>query len=152
MISVSVEPLAGFLEELKPILARHTAEVDDYLRGNGTMLNPEYDEYLELDAAGVIQCVVARDNKQKIAGYVLYIIADHNHYKGVKFGTCDMIYVSPFHRKTGVAIDMITFAEYNFGCDYMTLADKVGHEFPGLIKAVGYTPLETTYIRKIDHE
>lgn len=150
-VSISIEPLAQFLTELKPMLHRHYDEVDDYLKENNTPLDPDYDAYLSLNDQGVVHCVVARDDRARIAGYILYIVAPHNHYTGVVFGICDMIYVSPYHRKTGVALDMIRFAEHNIQCTYMTICEKVKHEFPALVKAVGYTPLETTYIRKVDN-
>lgn len=149
-IEIKEEKLLYFLEELVPMVHRHYDEVDDYFQSTNNPLNPDYNQYLDMDEAGILRCVVARDTDTgRIAGYILYLVQLHPHYKGKIFAMCDMIYVSPLHRKTGVALDMMSYGEEFLGADFISLSEKTAHPLDRLAKAGGYEVLEKVYIKRV---
>lgn len=104
MITAQIESLTQGLEELKPLLPLHYEELSLH-QFHGIPLNPQYDEYLRRDAAGMVLYVTLREDG-KLIGYFIGFIASGMHYKDCLTLTMDIFYVIPEHRgsKGGITL------------------------------------------------
>lgn len=148
-MKIQQELLDNIIDEMIPLTEQHYNEIDHYLQRNKCSLDPDYDKYFLIEESGGLQIVTAREDDNRLIGYVFYLVDTHAHYSGVTFGYCDILFVDPGYRNSGVASEMLLYAEKNIGCDYMTLSEKPGHEFPRLISSLNYELLETTYVKRV---
>ena len=146
---IRIEKLEDCLEEMKPILKKHYKEV--YLYADKIDLNPDYDSYYLCEKAGLLDTVIARE-EGRIVGYFLSFIFKNPHYKDHYFAVNDIIYVEPTLRKTGVALDMVKFAEERLrekGVSVMTISMKANMPFENLCRGLGMDKSEYVYTKYI---
>lgn len=148
-ITYQVEPLAEFLEELQPLLEQHYEEVAMYK--DHIKLDPDYDKYLALDAAGFLHCVTVRAAGTLI-GYFISFVHPHIHYKETEYAVNDILYLDPEYRGTNVAVKMFMFAEEKLkeeGVDVIVLHMKTSLPFESLAKFLHYDKAEYNYSKYI---
>lgn len=92
MITAQVESLTERLAELKPLFPLHYDELA--LNKDKVPLDPQYDIYLQRDAAGQCLLVTLRE-KGALVGYFVGFIAPGLHYKTCLTCTMDIFYVHP---------------------------------------------------------
>lgn len=95
MIVACAESLTARLEELKVFFPAHYDELA--LNQDEVPLDPQYDEYLRRDAAGMVLFVALRDAGE-IIGYYVGFVAPGLHYRTCLTLTTDIFYLSPAHR------------------------------------------------------
>lgn len=95
MITAQVESLTQGLEEIKPLLPIHHAELA--LFKDKMPLDPNYPIYLARDSLGEVCYATLRDNGVLI-GYWISFVAPGLHYKATLTCTMDILYVHPDHR------------------------------------------------------
>ncbi len=95
MIIACVENLTEHLEELKSHFPQHFIELA--LNQNQVPLDPQYDEYLRRDAAGMVLFVALRE-AGAIIGYYVGFVAPGLHYKTCLTLTTDIFYLDPDRR------------------------------------------------------
>ena len=71
--------------------------------------NPDYNLFKEIEKKGGLHIVTARKDKQLIGYFVTFISVDI-HRKDHKMATNDLLYVTPLHRLSGTAREMVIFA------------------------------------------
>jgi len=95
VITVSQEQLVDVLEELKPLFIPHYQELA--LNQDTVPLDPQYEVYLEREAAGQVLCVIARDAGE-ICAYFVGFIAPGLHYASCLTLTMDIFWLHPDYR------------------------------------------------------
>jgi hypothetical protein len=88
----SAEDFAPFLEEVKPLLPLHYAELA--LNKDRVPLSPQYDEYLRRDALGMVMAVTVRDAGE-LVGYFVGFIAPGLHYSTCLTLHLDIFWIRP---------------------------------------------------------
>lgn len=150
MITYAVERLEECLEEVKPLLSKHYEQVAMYQ--DKVKLNPDYDRYLELCDAGVLHCVVARDDEDVVIGYFISMIVPHMHYQDSKYAVNDIVFIEESYRKTKVGLNLFTFAEESLkeqGVSVITIHMKTSLPFDSLCEGLGYDYAERNYTKFI---
>jgi len=84
------ETIESCIEEAKPLLEAHYAEIAHY---HDIPLDPDYDQYLQLEKMGIVRCYVARNSEGKMVGYAVYIVRNNLHYKTSLQAVQDIIFV-----------------------------------------------------------
>lgn len=142
------ERLDDVLEELEPLLQEHYKEVAMYQ--DKIELNPDYDLYRLMERQGTLHILTARD--PDLQGYCVTFINKHPHYKDHKYAVNDIIYVSPEHRHTDVAYEMLKELERLMlleGVSVMTFHMKHYKSFQTLMSARHFDPAEYLYTKYI---
>ena len=100
MITYQIESYDEILDEINEIISDHYIETELY--STQIPLDPDYNMYSAGNEAGIIQFYTARDDLNLI-GYVIVMLANKPHAKNCLYALCDMVYVHPEYRHTGVA-------------------------------------------------
>jgi GNAT superfamily N-acetyltransferase len=145
MITCQVEPFAPFLEEVKPILPLHWAELA--LNQDKVPLDPQYDKYLARDALGEVLTVTVREDGA-LVGYFVGFIAPGLHYRTCLTCTMDIFYVHPAHRGAGAGYVLFKTVEQELkrcGVQRLFVGSKLHKDASWLFERLGYTEVERYY-------
>lgn len=149
MITVQQEVFPPFLTECKPLFPKHWEELA--LDKDKIPLDPDYDEYLRRDKAGLVMPVTAREDGQ-LVGYSVNFVAPGLHYKTCLTLTTDIYWVLPDAR--GAKIGFALFGEV----ERLAKARGVQRIFAGvkehfsagwMFERMGYLKVETYYSKFI---
>lgn len=144
MITCAVELFPPFLEEVKPILPAHYKELA--LWQDKVPLDPDYDAYLKMDAAGQVLLIAARKDGELI-GYFIGFIRRHIHYKSWLVCGMDIFYVLPEHRG-GVGKKLFRAVEAECkrrGIQTLIVGSKMHKDASYLFDQLGYQEVERFY-------
>lgn len=97
-VTAQVENLTETLEELKPHFPAHWEELG--LFKDKMPLDPQYDVYENLDAAGQAFLVTLRD-QGRLVGYFVGFITPGLHYQQTLTCKMDITYIDPAYRSAG---------------------------------------------------
>jgi hypothetical protein len=86
------EFLFEFIQELAPLLAKHSKEVDQ----TRLPLDPDWEQYAHLERQGLFVAFTARD--MGLVGYGGFFVSNHPHHKGLKLVANDVFFLSPEYR------------------------------------------------------
>lgn len=145
MLTATPEPFAPFLEEVKPLLPAHYAELA--LNQDRVPLSPQYDEYLRRDALGMVLCVAVREAGQLI-GYFVGFVAPGLHYSTCLTLQLDIFWIHPDHRgkKGGFMLFKAVEAEAKRrGVQRMFVGSKTHLPADWLFEKLGYHKVESVY-------
>ena len=95
-----------FAKELLPLLRKDWQESPSY--EPDLEVDPNFDIYAKLDAAGALLCLTLRD-ATRLVGFLVYIVSPSTHHKSVMVGRGDVMYIEPGYR--GHAKEMLWAAE-----------------------------------------
>ena len=90
------ERFVDLAPELPRIFYQHWQEWDE--EQEAFPLRPDWQQYLRLETAGLLQIVVARAG-DTLAGYFFGLISPSLHHQNAQFGHCDMFYLAKPYRK-----------------------------------------------------
>lgn len=99
--------IATLAPEIAPLLRGAWAEANSSLP---YPLAPNMDLYCELEERNILRIFRARADGA-LVGYAIIFIAPRPHNRERLVGVLDVIYVAPEHRRQGVALGLLTFAE-----------------------------------------
>jgi GNAT superfamily N-acetyltransferase len=145
LIVTAVEPFPAFLEEVKPILPLHYAELA--LNQDKVPLSPQYDEYLRRDAEGSLFLVTLRTAGELI-GYFVGFVAPGLHYSTCLTLHLDIFYVHPDWRGNGAGLTLFKAVEREAkrrGVQRMFTGSKNHKDASFLFEMLGYDRCETIY-------
>lgn len=145
MLSAHVESLTERLEDLKPFFPMHWEELA--LNQKQVPLDPQYDIYLDRDAAGQVMLVTLRSDGE-IVGYFVGFVAPGLHYKTCLTLTMDIFYVLPAHRGNGGGFTLFKAVEAEAkrrGVQRMFVGSKMHKDASWLFERLGYEQVESTY-------
>jgi hypothetical protein len=93
MINYSLVPAHTLIEELKPVIERHHAEVAE----DNEPLNIDWDLYETASHAGMAVIVTARD-EEKLIGYIVFTVSRNLRHMHLIEATSSGWYVEPEYR------------------------------------------------------
>lgn len=149
-MQVQVESWPDALPELRPMFPLLWEEV----AVDQDRFTAKCDEgkYAELDKAGILHLVTAREGKA-LVGYFLVLITPNGHYLGAgDFAFTDMYYMAPEHRKGPNALKLFTFMEKTLrdkGIVKIYTSHKLHKDRSALMKFLGYKPTDMIYSKVI---
>lgn len=150
MLTAAIETLHDGLEELKPLLPVHWAELA--LNQDKVPLDPQYDEYLKREAEGRVIYVTLRETGL-LMGYFVGFIAPGLHYQTCLTCHMDIFYVHPDHRGKRGGLILYKALEDELkrrGVQRIYAGFKVHMpEAERLYQALGYELCEKTYAKWI---
>jgi GNAT superfamily N-acetyltransferase len=149
MITYQKDTVENVFRDIGDTFIKHHEEVESYTKD--VPLDIDREQYEALEAVGALHAVSVRDDGELI-GYYVSMVMPHPHHKGSLFAVNDIIYIDPEYRKSGVAAEMILFAENELrgaGVDVMTFSMKAAYPFKSLAKHVGFEETEIVYSKYI---
>jgi GNAT superfamily N-acetyltransferase len=149
MITAQVEAWVSFLPELKPMLPGHWEELA--LNKDKVPLDPRWDIYQKMDAAGELLLVTLRKDGAAI-GYFIGFVHPGLHYKTCLTYCMDIFYVHPDHRGGNGGCLMIKCLEHELrrrGVQRIFMGTKNHKPAGKLFERLGYLEVETYYSKWI---
>lgn len=147
MLTCHLENFSQSLEELKPLLPIHYADLA--LNKEKVPLSPQYDIYLERDNQGMIMFITLRKYGEMI-GYFIGFVAPGLHYSTCLTLIMDIFYIHPDHRGDGGGWQLFKFVEEQAklrGIQRMFVGSKLHKDASWLFEKLGYEHCETTYTK-----
>jgi GNAT superfamily N-acetyltransferase len=141
------EKLSTCQKEMEPLFLRQYEENEDGEFG----LDPDYETYLRLEELDILHIYTVRDG-ETLVGYLVLIVHEMLHHKGIKYALSDIIYVAPEYRNSRIAAELITMAKYDLqdmGVKRFIMAMKVRQEFRRLLSKLGFHPEEELWEIKL---
>lgn len=141
----ALECLANVKEDIQPLIEEHWELVA--LNKGQIKLNPDWEQYATLDAAGILKIFTARD-EGKLVGYFVMTVSRSLHYKDHMFGICDIIFVTPNSRAGATGYKLIKYAEKwcrENDVSLMNINTKVHIPFDSLMVGMGFDLIERIY-------
>lgn len=145
MLTAQVENLTERLDDLKPFFPMHWEELA--LNQKQVPLDPQYDVYLDKDAAGQMMLVTLR-SAGELVGYFVGFIQPGLHYKTCLTLTMDIFYVLPEHRGNGAGFVLFKAVEGEArrrGAQRMFVGSKLHKDASWLFEKLGYEEVERFY-------
>lgn len=145
MMKIAHESLLNVKAELIPLLDKRWELVA--LNQGEIKLNPNWKEYANLDAAGILRIFTARDDG-KLVGYFVLMLSESIHYQDHLFATNDVIFVLPDSRAGATGYKLVKFAEEycrEAGVSLMMINTKVHIPFDSLMIGMGFDLIERIY-------
>lgn len=145
MLTAQVESLALRLDELKPMLPRHYAELA--LDQDKVPLDPDYDQYLAMDARGEVLFVTMRE-QGALAGYFVGFVKPHIHYKTCLTLFMDIYWIAPEYRGQKGGFTLFNFIKAEGkrrGVKRPYFGSKLRKDSGWLFEALGMKPADTYY-------
>lgn len=145
MITIQLESMTNVKQDIQPLLEEHWKLVA--LNQGKIRLNPDYEEYAKLDAAGILKCFTARKDGI-LVGYFILMVSKSIHYSDHLFAVNDVIFVKPDSRAGATGYRLIKYAEdycKKEGVSVLTLNTKVHLPFDKLMVHMGFDLIERVY-------
>lgn len=143
------EPISAVIDELKAIVENHWSETDAPYTVD--KLDPDWDAYYEMEAAGVLRLYTVRDNGN-LVGYCSVILYKNIHCKNSTIATTDSLYISPSHRKSRAGYKLLRFVEADVKeqCDSFNVSMKSYLPFEDLLNTMGFSKTEIIYTKRLE--
>lgn len=145
----SRESLQDNIIEAESLLKEHWGEIAHY---KDIPLDPNYDEYINLENAGIVRCFVARSGRDNsMVGYGVYFVRHNLHYRNSLQAVQDIIFIKKEHRGKGGA--------FLFWCDEQLKNEgvqavyhhvKTEHNFGPVLERMSYELVDLIYARRLD--
>lgn len=141
------EPMASAYPDAAPLIRAHWEEVGrdrDLL-----VLDPDVERMTALEAAGVWHVWTARA-EGALVGYAAWIVAPHIHYRASVTAFCDVIYMTPGHRRH--AAPFIRHQEEalrDLLAQKLFFHVKTSKDFGPLLERLGYVWTEKLFERRL---
>lgn len=146
----AVEKFADVIDQMKPLLDQHWAEIAVY---PDIPLEPNYDFYKQADLVGLLRIYTVRQNGD-IIGYSVFCVRPHVHYKNHSWAQNDVIWLHPDHRQQGIAQGLVRFWEDDLrlqGVSVVHVNAKTQHPaLSFLLKSCGYNAVEVGFEKRLN--
>lgn len=148
-LATYVERYTSCESELREVYPQHWAELA--VNKDTIPLDPNYETYRSLDAAGSVLLVTLRDGAQ-LAGYIIGFLFPALHYKTSLECFTDIFYVRPEYRGGWAGVKMFR----RFHRELMSrqvnrwhVTSKDHKDSGALLRRVGFSAVETHYSRLV---
>lgn len=144
-MKIAHECLASVKEDIKPLIEKHWELVA--LNQGAIKLNPDWEQYAKLDAAGILRVFTARESGE-LVGYCVLVVSRSMHYKDHIFANNDVTFVLPDHRAGATGYQLLKYAEEHCAENNISLLNvntKVHIPFDNLLLGMGFTLIERIY-------
>jgi len=149
VITFQVEKIKDIKAEALPLLQAHWEEIA--LNKDSVPLDPDWDGYVNVEAAGLLHIITARDDS-KLIGYAAYFITPNLHYRSLREANSDIFYLSPEHRKGLTGLKLMKAAEVELkaiGVNKIINKVKKHFDLGPLFERIGYKAFETHYAKLV---
>lgn len=146
MITAQIESFESRLDELKPMLPAHHAELG--LFQDKMPLDPDYPTYFRAERAGELLFVTVRESGA-LVGYWISFIQPGLHYKTTLTNKMDIYWVHPDHRghKAGFMLaDLVKSESARRGVKIWYAGSKNHKPSEWFFKRLGFEPCETYHV------
>jgi len=135
---------------IKPLLQKHWEEIA--LDREAIPLDPDYERYALLDAAGILHFTTVREDG-RLVGYYASTVAPHPHYKSTLFAFLDVYFILPEFRGARTALLLFTAMEKamrKLGVRKLVSMTKLDHDVSPLFEKLGWRAVETAYTKLLE--
>lgn len=135
-----------FIDELEKIFPEH---YDELCVTKDFALEPDYDAYRRMAAAGMLRTITCRCDGELI-GYIVFIVQPHLHYKSCMTAFEDIYYVKKEYRKGRVGIRLFQYAESVLkqrGVKRIIMHTKIHLDNSRLFEYLGYKHTDKLYTK-----
>lgn len=149
-LSLQVENFSSWIEEAKPLLIRHWEELA--LDKDRVPLNPQWERYAELEAAGALSTVTMRRNGA-LVGYSIMFVTPGLHYRDCLEARMDIFWISPEVRGRfgGVRLFKAVEAELKRrGVKRVYCGSKLHKDVSRLFWLMGYHAIEQWFCKWLE--
>ncbi|MGO8854407.1 MAG: hypothetical protein ACLQO1_01665 [Steroidobacteraceae bacterium] len=148
----SREAAAAVIDEIKPLLERHHAEIAHY-PDIPLKVNDEF--FLEADRKGVLRLFTIRC-AQELIGYAVFFVAPSPKYMTSLQAHQYVLYLAPEYRRGRVGLHFIDWCDGELkGGGVQVVYQHVKTDpklnFGRLLESLGYTRIDEIYGRRLDH-
>lgn len=143
-IDVRLEPIASMRGEVEELLIEHYRELtkDKEI----IKLDPDWDRYLAMQEANVLDSFSARE-EGKLIGYAVFFVTRHLHYKSNIIAKNDVLFLLREHRQGSTGLRLIRACEKRMkerGVSKILWHVKFGTNLGEILEIMGYRPEEYT--------
>ena len=139
-----VEDFAKAFAEATELTRRH---YDEIAKNKDVMvLDPDRDFYAA--AKDTLLLVTAR-HEGALAGYFLWVLIQHPHYRTVRLADEDLHFLAPEYRQGMTGYRLMKAARdaaIARGAKLLMMREKIGHERPGVLRRLGFAPADINHI------
>lgn len=138
-------------DEAMPLLVQHWKEIAHY---PDIPLDPDRDQYLVLEEAGMIRCFTARDAERRLVGYAVFFVRPALHYASSVQAYQDVLYLDPAARG-GTGIRFVRWCDEQLAKSAIQVVYhhvKAAHNFAPLLERLGYELVDLIFARRLDKE
>ncbi len=149
-VRIRQETIASVWEEVQPLLHLHWKETDKW-EDNHIPLAPDQKQYALLDSLNLIHVYTARVDGMLI-GYAAYVTTPSLHHNTTNIAMCDVIFVQPVYRTSGIGQRLVGYAEEKLerqGIEYIYMNVKTCLNFGSMLESIGYYHVEEVYSKAL---
>jgi hypothetical protein len=95
-LSFQWERFPAIAKELSPLFVRHGKEI---LVDDPFPLEPDWDRFCQLDVAGILRVLAARDESKRLVGYVGNFVLPSLMHASVLFAIVEGVWLDPLYRQ-----------------------------------------------------
>lgn len=135
--------------EAMPLLKQHWQEIAHY---PDIVLDPDRDQYLALEEAGMIRCFTARVAGEQLVGYAVFFVRPALHYAGSVQAYQDVLYLDPSARG-GTGIRFVRFCDEQLEKSAIQVVYhhvKQAHNFGPMLERMGYELVDLIFAKRLD--
>lgn len=153
MLDFRTETLFDVIDEVRPLLEAHYEALT--LNKDRVKLDPMWERYAALEAAGAFVVFTARDEAGKLVGYSAFFIQHHLHYAALKTAINDVLWLAPEQRRGVAGIRLIRYCEQQLmalGVDKLTWHIKFSLDWRPILNRMGYVDEEVVVSKYIGQD
>ena len=134
-------------KDIEKLCVRHWQEIahnKDFIK-----LDPDWEKYQKLADAGMMSVTTARDGVI-LAGYQIYFVMPHMHYKQSLTAMSDVLFLAPEYRRGTAGIRLMKTAEeelVKLGVQRIVQNVKLTNDWGPILERMGYKPFERIYTK-----
>lgn len=150
MLTFQTERLSDVRDEAAPLLRRHWEEIA--LDREMVLLDPNWDAYARIEAAGLMHITTARDEAGALVGYSAYFVMPNLHYRSLMVAETDIFWLAPEHRRGTAGLRLIRAAEAELkalGVNKIVSKVKIHFDTGPLFERLGYRAIERIYAKTL---
>ena len=138
----------SLLGEFMPLLSEHYLEIAHY---KDIPLDPDWDRYRAIAAAGALRIFTARDSGKLIV-YSIFFVQRNPHYKTSLSAINDIIFIAKERR--GFGRRFIAWCDEQLreiGVQVVVHHIKAAHDWSPMLERMGYDFQDKIMTRRLDH-
>ncbi len=95
-------------KDMLPFISAHHTEISKY---TDLELAPDMEKYKTIAEHGLYSVFTVRSDEGELLGYAGFFMSPMLHFKNSHQAVCDLIYVRPEYRRSGIGNDFVSFID-----------------------------------------
>ena len=137
----------SLFNDMAPLWVEHWSEL---INDPGDPLKPNLDQYLALEAAGMLRAFTARDDDGELIGYAVYFVTRSGHSMELLRAVSDVVFI--LRERRGFGGEFLKWTEGELaheGVGVIGQHVRATHNFGPMLERMGYELVELIYQRRI---